>query len=91
MLRREREGGCIASEADKLFKSLLNYAKVKRDEGVYDFTEILAGFYKRLLNHGYDNEANSKNAFTKRFMKLVKEYVETDPRYQSKMDSYYET
>jgi len=71
-----------------LFKSLLNYAKVKRDEGVYDFTEILAGFYKQLLAIGYAENTTNRNNVTKRFMKLVKEYVETDPRYQSKMDEF---
>jgi len=67
----------------------LDYARIKRDEGVYDFTEVLAGFYKQLLDSSYTDEATSKNTFTKRFIKLVKEYVETDPRYQGRMDSYY--
>ena len=68
---------------------MLDYAKVKRDEGVYNLTEILAGFYKQLLDSGYKDDATNRNTFTKRFMKLVKEYVETDPRYQSRMDNYY--
>ncbi|MGQ9719445.1 MAG: hypothetical protein ACUVWK_06395 [Nitrososphaerales archaeon] len=66
----------------------MDYAKIKRDEGVYDFTEILSGFYKQLLNHGYADDANTTNTFTKRFMKLVKAYVETDPRHQSRMDGF---
>jgi len=40
----------MISEADKLLKSLLNYAKVKRDEEIYGFTEILASFYKPKYN-----------------------------------------
>jgi len=66
----------------------LDYAKTKRDKGIYDFTEILSGFCKQLLDRGYTDEVNNRNSFTKRFMKLVKEYVGTDPRYQSRMDQY---
>lgn len=71
-----------------MLKSLLNYARVKRDEGVYDFTEILAGFYKQLLDTGYADGTISRNNFTKRFIKMVKEYVEIDTRHQSRMDKY---
>jgi hypothetical protein len=67
----------------------LNYAKVKRDEGVYDFTEILAGFYKDELSK-YDSGNSQRSNLVMRFMNFIKEYVDTDPRYQSRMDSYYE-
>lgn len=75
----------INSEADRLLKSLFQYARKRRDEGVSDFTDILNGFYhERLL----DSMNDGRNAITKRFCSLVKEYVETDPRYQKKMDEF---
>lgn len=56
-----------------------------RQRNVYDFTEIVGGFYAKLASE-YEND--SKNSLTKRVLNLVRRYVETDPRHQSRMDQY---
>ncbi|MBI2936718.1 MAG: hypothetical protein HYY22_00775 [Thaumarchaeota archaeon] len=38
----------INSEADRLMKQLFEYAARERDRGVYNFTEIVSGFYRKL-------------------------------------------
>ena len=77
----------INSEADRLLKSLFQYAGKRREEGVYDMTEILDGFYRERLMAEEASNGN-KNGLSKRFRRLVNEYVETDPRYQSKIDKF---
>ncbi len=59
-------------------KQLFEYASGERDRGVYDFTEIISGFCRKL-----DLEYNpTRNSFTNRLLKMMKDYVETDPRAQ---------
>lgn len=65
-------------------KQLFEYAVLERDRGVYDFTEVISGFYKK-INTQYNP---MKNTFTSRLLKMVKDYVETDPRAQLRMDQF---
>ena len=71
------------SEADRLFKALFDYADEIRGRNVYDFTEIVGGFYKRLAS---ERDNPDRNPITKRIMALMKNYVDTDPRYQMRID-----
>ena len=76
----------INSEADSLMKQLFEYAVRERDRGVYDFTEIISGFYRKLdLEY---NDIPTRNSFTNRLLRIMKEYVEIDPRFQGRMDNY---
>ena len=69
-----------------MMKQLFEYAVRERDRGVYDFTEIISGFYRKLdLEY---NDIPTRNSFTNRLLRIMKEYVETDPRYQGKIDNY---
>jgi len=73
------------SEADKLLRALLDYAKRRREEGVYDFTQIMYEYSKYVLPAF---PSNSRNSLVKRFNNSIKEYVLTDPRYQTKLDCW---
>ena len=73
----------INSEADRLFKALFEYAGEMRVRNVYDFTELVNGFYKRLAS---ERDNSDRNSITKRVMVLMKNYVDTDPRYQMRID-----
>ncbi len=75
----------INSEADKLLKALFEYARRRREEGVYDFTQIMHEYSKYVLPEFLEN---SGNALSKRFNAMIREYVATDPRYQSKLDVF---
>ena len=75
----------INSEADRLLKALFHYAKRRRDEGVYDFTQIMHEYSKYVLPEFLEN---SRNTFSKKFNYMIREYVATDPRCQSKLDAY---
>jgi hypothetical protein len=79
------EASKISSEADKLLKELFDYARRRRNEGVYDFTQIMHEYSKYVLPEFLEN---SKNALGKRLNLMIREYVATDPRYQSKLDGY---
>ena len=76
----------INSEADRLLRSLFQYAAKRREEGVYDLTRILSGYLNEYLNS--DVVMSGRNNFAKRLREMAKVYVETDPRYQSRIDSY---
>lgn len=73
------------SEANRLLKALFDYARRRREGGVYDFTQIMHEYGKYVLPEFMEN---SKNALGKRFNTMIREYVATDPRYQSKLDAY---
>ncbi len=75
----------ISSEADKLLKALFDYARRRREEGVYDFTQIMHEYSKYVLPEFL---SNSRNSFAKRFNSIIREFVMTDPRYQSRLDCY---
>ena len=76
----------INSEADRLMKQLFEYAVRERDRGVYDFTQVIDGFYRKTDT---GNNGNSmRNSFTNRLLKMMKDYVETDPRAQLRMDQF---
>ena len=73
------------SEADRLLRALLDYARRRREEGVHDFTQIMYEYSKYVLPEFLEN---SKNALGKRFNAMIREYVATDPRYQRKLDAF---
>lgn len=75
----------ISSEADKLLRALLDYAGKRREEGVYDFTEIMYEYSKYVLPEFL---SNSRNNLVKRFSNMIKEYVRTDPRYQLRLEDF---
>lgn len=52
---------------------------------VYDFTQIMHEYSKYVLSEFL---VDSKNTFGKRFDSMIKEYVATDPRRQSRLDVY---
>ncbi|MEM3128642.1 MAG: hypothetical protein QW769_06520 [Nitrososphaerales archaeon] len=67
-------------------KALFDYARRRRDEGVYDFTQIMHEYSKYVLPEFLSE--NSRNNLAKRFNCMIKEYVATDPRYQTRLDVY---
>ena len=79
----------ITAECFRLVNTLFSYACKRREVGVYDFNEILTSFDRDVLRIIESENLPSRNNFAKRFTKLVREFIETDPRYQSKNDSFY--
>lgn len=67
------------SEAEKIIKALFDYAKERRGEGVRDFGEIMSGFRNSLVRSECDG------SFSKRFVKLVRDFLATDPLYQRRL------
>ncbi len=76
----------INSEADKLLRALFDYARRRREEGVYDFTQIMHEYSKYALPEFLSD--TTRNNLAKRINNLIREYVDTDPRYQCKLDSF---
>ncbi|MDH5811838.1 MAG: hypothetical protein QXO54_05700 [Candidatus Methanomethylicaceae archaeon] len=67
------------SEAEKIIKALFEYAKERRQNGVRDFGEIMSGFRDSLA----DMDCNG--GFSKKFVKLIKDFLATDPLYQRRL------
>ncbi len=76
----------ISSETDKLLKALFDYARRRREEGVYDFTQIMHEYSKYVLPEFLAN--STRNGLSKRFYDAIRDYVTTDPRYQTRLDVY---
>lgn len=73
------------SEADRLLRALLDYARRRREEGVYDFMQIMHEYSKYVLPEFL---SNPRNSLARRFSTMIRDYAATDPRYQSKLDAY---
>ena len=69
-------------------KTLFVYAQGKREEGMRDFTEILAHFYEDVLRTNEAENQIRKESNFRRFAALVKDYIETDPKKQSRIDNF---
>ncbi|MCX8182338.1 MAG: hypothetical protein N3D12_04400 [Candidatus Methanomethyliaceae archaeon] len=67
------------SEAEKIIKALFDYAKERRQEGVRDFGEIMSGFRNSLVY------MDCNGGFSKKFVKLIKDFLATDPIYQRRL------
>lgn len=67
------------SEAEKLIKALFDYAKERREIGVRDFAEIMSGFRNFIVKSECDG------TFSKKFIKLVRDFLATDPIYQQRL------
>lgn len=74
----------INSEADKLMKVLFDYARRRREEEVFDFTQLLHEYAKYVL----PEFLTAKNNFAKRLNTMIREYVATDPRYQRRLEDF---
>jgi len=70
-----------ASEAERLIKEMFEYARESRASGAGDFGEIMAGFRKKLMD-----EDGGEGTFSKKFLRLIKEFQATDPRYQRRLE-----
>jgi hypothetical protein len=75
----------INSEADRLLRALFDYARRRRDEGVYDFTQIMHEYSKYVLPEFL---SSSRNSLSRHLDNMIRVYVATDPRYQSRLDAY---
>ena len=63
------------SGADRLLRALLDYARRRREEGVYDFTQIMHEYNKYVL---LEFLSNSSNSLAKRFDNIIRQCVATD-------------
>jgi len=78
----------ISYEAGKLLREFFDHADELRCKGIYDVTEITEGFCIRELRGYLEQDGSKASVFLKRFMKLARQFVETDPRYQRRMDEF---
>jgi hypothetical protein len=77
------------AEYHRLVKTLFAYAHEKREEGVCDFTEVLVQFHADVLRPLEEEYRDGRDSHGKRFVGLVKQYIQTDPRRQSRIESFY--
>jgi hypothetical protein len=79
----------LDSEAKKLYKCLVVYAKSYRDEGITDFSIILDSFYSDVLD--LDPKLSSrgiKSSLTRRFKRLMRKNRVDDPKCQKTLDDF---
>ncbi len=67
---------------------MFRYANKKRLEGENDFTNDIDMYYREVLSNNMDEEPYTKKSFTKKFARLIREYVESDPREKNRMDAF---
>ncbi len=72
------------------FLEIFEHADELRCKGVYDITEIVNGFYRHELREYLEENGSKASLFLKRFVRLTQHFVDTDPRYQSRMDRFCE-
>lgn len=76
---------CISCVAYKLLNALFEYARQRRDEGINDFTQIMDEYSRYVLPEFAEH---SGNLLTKQLNEMIRHYVATDPRYQSKLEEF---
>lgn len=68
------------NEADRLLRSIMEYALKKRSEGVRDFMQIMVSYSRDVLSIQAGTNLSSV-----RYMNIVREYLKKDPVVQSKL------
>jgi hypothetical protein len=68
------------NEADRLLKSIMEYATKKRAEGVRDFVQIMESYSREVLS-----EQTRMNLNSSRYMNVIKEYCRKDPVVQRRL------
>lgn len=68
------------NEADRLLRSIMEYASVKREEGVKDFMDIMESYAKEFLP-GHTSFSGSAI----RYSNVIREYLKKDPVVQRKL------
>lgn len=68
------------NEADRLLKSIMEYALKKRSEGIRDFMQIMESYAREVLS-----EQTRTNLNSSRYMNLIKEYCRKDPAVQGRL------
>lgn len=68
-------------------RALFDYASRRREEGEHDFTVVVKGYSRDVL---FPEVQNGKNSLAKRMYEMIKNYAETDPRYQSRLVGFFD-
>lgn len=68
-----------SSEAEKVIKDFFDHAMKCRLKGINDFGEILFRYAMTAERSG------SNGGFSKKFVRMARDFVATDPRYQRRL------
>jgi hypothetical protein len=71
-----------------LLREFFEYADEKRIRGEFDVTRIARDYYRDELKPYFEENGHKASLFLKRFLAMTRQFVETDPRYQSRMDEH---
>lgn len=71
-------------EAERIFRMLLDYSKVRSESRCYDVSLILEGFEKEVLT-----KYCAESPLARKWSAMIKEYRAVDPREQSKLPGFY--
>jgi len=78
----------LDSEAKRLFRHLVAYAKSCREEGISDFSAILESFYSDILDLDSNGSRRVRGSLTRRIKSLMRKSRVNDPRCQRTLDEY---
>jgi hypothetical protein len=81
----------ISYEARRLLRELFDYADERRTKGEYDVTKITEEYYRNELRPYFEENGNKASLFLRKFLTMTKHFVDTDPRYQSRLDDFAKT
>jgi hypothetical protein len=73
------------NEAERLLKSIMEYAMKKRGDGVRDFMQIMESYAGDVLS-----EQTRTNLNSSRYMNAIREYCRKDPVVQGRLVGFFD-
>lgn len=79
----------LSDETEVLFSHFIKYARKENTIQPHNFSELVENFYCEILNMECNGEDRVIRAsLTKRFKKLMKKHIVSDPKHQIRLDEY---
>jgi hypothetical protein len=69
-------------------KEFFEYADEKRLKGEFDVTQIVREYFRDELRPYFEENGHKASLFLRKFLSMTRQFVETDPRHQSRIDEY---
>lgn len=71
-----------------MLREFFEYADEKRIKGEFDITNISREYYRDELKPYFEENGHKASLFLRKFLLMNKRFVDTDPRYQSRIDNF---
>lgn len=69
-------------------REFFDYADERRMKGEFDVTKIIREYHRDELKPYLEENGHRASLFLRKFLTMTKHFVDTDPRYQSRLDDF---